>query len=137
MEEERNSILLFDGVCNLCNGTVNLLLDLDKKRVLKYASLQSEFAKNLILEHHLEEETRGVDSILFWDGTRIHSKSEAVLKIASRLGGIWKISLLGTLLPKWIRNQIYDLIAKNRYRWFGKREACRMPTPELRDRILG
>ncbi|TGJ99630.1 thiol-disulfide oxidoreductase DCC family protein [Leptospira semungkisensis] len=137
LEEARVSILLFDGVCNLCNGTVNLLLDLDTKRRLKYASLQSEFARNLILEHHLEEETRGIDSILFWDGARIYSKSNAVLKIASSLGGIWRIFGLGYLVPGWIRNKIYDLVAKNRYRWFGRQEACRMPTPELKDRILG
>ncbi|TGL64076.1 thiol-disulfide oxidoreductase DCC family protein [Leptospira sarikeiensis] len=137
MREYSEPIVLFDGVCNLCNGAVNTLLDLDRKKRLKFASLQSEYAKKLIEDRNLEEQIRGIDSILFWDGQKIHIKSNAVLEIADHLGGFWKISKLAYIIPRPIRNLFYDLIAKNRYRLFGKREFCRMPTSELKDRILG
>ncbi|EPG66670.1 thiol-disulfide oxidoreductase DCC family protein [Leptospira wolffii] len=130
-------IVLFDGVCNLCNGTVNLLLDLDRKRVLRFASLQSEYAKKLVSDNGLESQVEAVDSILVWDGKGLFSKSDAVLRITGYLGWPWKIFRLGIILPGRIRDSLYDFIAKNRYKWFGKTEACRMPTPELKERILG
>ncbi|MGJ4748270.1 thiol-disulfide oxidoreductase DCC family protein [Leptospira sp. SA-E8] len=137
MSEFTEPIVLFDGVCNLCNGAVNVLLDLDKHKRLKFASLQSEYAKNLIQSKTLEEKIQGIDSILFWDGKEIHIKSNAILEICGKLGSFWKILKLGYIIPRPIRNILYDLIAKNRYKLFGKREACRMPTPELKERILG
>lgn len=137
MSEFTDPIVLFDGVCNLCNGAVNVLLDLDKHKKLKFASLQSEYAKNLIQSNELEEKIRGIDSILFWDGKEIHIKSNAIIEISRKLGGFWKILKLSYIIPKSLRNIVYDLIAKNRYRLFGKRESCRMPTPELKERILG
>ncbi|PJZ24506.1 thiol-disulfide oxidoreductase [Leptospira hartskeerlii] len=137
MSEFTESIVLFDGVCNLCNGAVNVLLDLDKYKRLKFASLQSEYAKNLIQSKSLEEKIRRIDSILFWDGKEIHIKSNAIIEICGKVGGFWKILKLGYIIPKSLRNIVYDLIAKNRYRLFGKRESCRMPTPELKERILG
>ncbi|PKA15532.1 thiol-disulfide oxidoreductase DCC family protein [Leptospira haakeii] len=137
MSEFKDPIVLFDGVCNLCNGAVNVLLDLDKGKKLKFASLQSEYAKKLIQSKTLEEKIRGIDSILFWDGKEIHIKSNAIIEICDKLGGFWKILKLSYILPRPIRNLLYDLIAKNRYRLFGKRESCRMPTPELKERILG
>ncbi|TGK00458.1 DUF393 domain-containing protein [Leptospira selangorensis] len=137
MSEFTDPIVLFDGVCNLCNGAVNVLLDLDKHKRLKFASLQSEYAKNLIQSKSLEEKIRGIDSILFWDGKEIHIKSNAIIEICDKLGGFWKILKLSYIVPRPIRNFLYDLIAKNRYRLFGKRESCRMPTPELKERILG
>ncbi|TGK36574.1 thiol-disulfide oxidoreductase DCC family protein [Leptospira andrefontaineae] len=137
MSEFKDPIVLFDGVCNLCNGAVNVLLDLDKHKRLKFASLQSEYAKKLIQSKTLEEKIRGIDSILFWDGKEIHIKSNAIIEICDKLGGFWKILKLSYIIPRPIRNILYDLIAKNRYRLFGKRESCRMPTPELKERILG
>lgn len=137
MPEYTDPIVLFDGVCNLCNGAVNVLLDLDKHKRLKFASLQSEYAKNLIQSKTLEENIRGIDSILFWDGREIHIKSNAIIEICDKLGGFWKILKLSYIIPRPIRNILYDLIAKNRYRLFGKRESCRMPSPELKERILG
>lgn len=137
MSEFTDPIVLFDGVCNLCNGAVNVLLDLDKHKRLKFASLQSEYAKKLIQSNALEEKIRGIDSILFWDGKEIHIKSNAIIEICGELGGLWKILKLSYIIPRPIRNILYDLIAKNRYRLFGKRESCRMPTPELKERILG
>ncbi|TGM17017.1 DUF393 domain-containing protein [Leptospira selangorensis] len=137
MSEFTYPIVLFDGVCNLCNGAVNVLLDLDKHKRLKFASLQSEYAKNLIQSKSLEEKIRGIDSILFWDGKEIHIKSNAIIEICDKLGGFWKILKFSYIIPRPIRNFLYDLIAKNRYRLFGKRESCRMPTPELKERILG
>ncbi|PJZ47789.1 thiol-disulfide oxidoreductase DCC family protein [Leptospira saintgironsiae] len=137
MSEFTDPIVLFDGVCNLCNGAVNVLLDLDKHKRLKFASLQSEYAENLIQVQTLEEKIRGIDSILFWDGKEIHIKSNAIIEICGKLGGFWKILKLSYMIPRPIRDLLYDLIAKNRYRLFGKRESCRMPTPELKERILG
>lgn len=137
MSEFTDPIVLFDGVCNLCNGAVNVLLDLDKHKRLKFASLQSEYAKNLIQVQTLEEKIRGIDSILFWDGQKIHIKSNAIIELCGKMGGFWKILKLSYIIPRPIRNFLYDLIAKNRYRLFGKRESCRMPTPELKERILG
>lgn len=137
MAEFTEPIVLFDGVCNLCNGAVNVLLDLDKRKRLKFASLQSEYAKKLIQFHGLEQKIQGIDSILFWDGKEIYTKSNAILEISGLLGGFWKILRVTYLIPKLIRDLFYDLIAKNRYKLFGKRESCRMPTPELKERILG
>ncbi|PJZ75485.1 thiol-disulfide oxidoreductase DCC family protein [Leptospira neocaledonica] len=137
MAEFTDPIVLFDGVCNLCNGAVNVLLDLDKHKRLKFASLQSEYAKNLIRSRGLEQKIQGIDSILFWDGAEIHIKSNAIIEICSKLGGFWKILKLCYLVPGPIRDILYDIIARNRYRLFGKRESCRMPTPELKERILG
>ncbi|GBF38637.1 thiol-disulfide oxidoreductase DCC family protein [Leptospira johnsonii] len=137
MTEFTEPIVLFDGVCNLCNGAVNVLLDLDKRKILKFASLQSEYAKKLIQSRGLEEKIQGIDSILFWDGAEIHIKSNAILEICGKLGGFWKILKLSYIIPRPIRDILYDLIAKNRYKLFGKRESCRMPTPELKERILG
>lgn len=136
MNDFHDCIVLFDGVCNLCNGTVNLLLDLDTSRKLKFASLQSEYAKKLVQSTGAEKLAADTDSILFWKDGEFFSKSDAVLKIAGLLGWPWKLLRIGYLFPRILRDLAYDFVARNRYRWFGKSETCRVPTPELKGRIL-
>ncbi|MDG2247256.1 MAG: DCC1-like thiol-disulfide oxidoreductase family protein [Flavobacteriales bacterium] len=126
-------IVFFDGVCSICNSTVDFLMNEDEEGVLKFASLQGETAKQ-----HAEvpqEETPG--SIIYFREGTIHSKSSAVLLILKDLGGLWRVLSFLRIIPKPIRNAVYDLIARNRYKWFGKKETCRMPTAEERGRLLG
>jgi len=126
---------LFDGVCNLCNSSVQFVIKRDKKDVFRYAALQSEVGKQLVQERHID--TSKVDSIILIEpGTAYYTKSDAALEIAQDLGGLWKLSSIFTWVPTSIRNAVYDLVACNRYRWFGKRESCMIPTPELKAKFL-
>jgi predicted DCC family thiol-disulfide oxidoreductase YuxK len=129
-------IVLFDGVCNLCNGTVGFLIDRDPRGVLTFASLQSEPAKRLLEERGYPVPEGDPSSILFVVGPKVHAGSGAALRIAARLGLPWKLLAVLLVVPWFVRDAVYYLIAKNRYRWFGKEEACRVPTPELRARFL-
>lgn len=133
--EEGKKIILFDGVCNLCNGTVQFVIKRDKKDLFRYAALQSEAGKQLIAQRHID--TNGLDSIILIEpGVAYYTKSDAALEIAQGLGGFWKLTAVFTWIPTSIRNAIYDLIAKNRYKWFGKKESCMVPTPELNGKFL-
>lgn len=124
------NVVLFDGVCNLCNGFVNFIIDHDKENKFKFASLQSDFARNLIDDEFLD-----LSSVVFYDGVRFYKKSEAVLEIAKKLPIIRWVAFF-SIIPKFIRDGIYTFIAKNRYRVFGKTDSCRMPTPELKAKFL-
>jgi len=132
--ETGKSILYFDGVCNLCNGVVQFFIKRDKKRNLLFASLQSAAGQKAIRE----AAQQGViaDSVLFYIDGRYYAKSTAVIHTLKLLGGFWKLSVIGFIAPRLIRNSIYDLVARNRYRWFGKKEACMIPTKEMRSRFL-
>lgn len=128
-------IVLFDGVCNLCNASVNMLIDLDKKSQLYFASLQSEAGQALLKEFHLP--TSGFSSMAFVDKGRCYTHSTAVLKIGLYLGkGLPFLASLGLMVPGIIRDSVYKIIARNRYKWFGKQNSCRIPTPELKKRFL-
>jgi len=127
-------IVFFDGVCNLCNRSVNFLIKNDKKGVLKFASLQSEFAKKTLPKTLLNNED--LDSILFYTEGKYYEKSNAVLKLCRTLGVFFYVFQLGYLLPPFLRNGLYMLIAKNRYRWFGTTAQCRVPTTDLKERFL-
>jgi predicted DCC family thiol-disulfide oxidoreductase YuxK len=116
-------VVIFDGVCNLCNLSVNILMKLDKRRRLKYSPLQGEFVKSIPID-------KEVDSIIFYEDGKLYYKSDAVLKILKALGGIWVVVNVFYIIPKGIRDFIYDLIAKYRYLVFGKSDMCRMPTEE-------
>ncbi|MBR9853956.1 MAG: thiol-disulfide oxidoreductase DCC family protein [Algicola sp.] len=133
--EESKKIILFDGVCNLCNNSVQFVIQRDKKDVFRYASLQSEIGQQLLSQRHID--TKTVDSIILIEpGVAYYTKSDAALEIAQNLGGLWKLSAVFTWIPTAIRNRIYDFIAKNRYKWFGKQESCMIPTPELKAKFL-
>ncbi|TCP63537.1 thiol-disulfide oxidoreductase DCC family protein [Baia soyae] len=127
----KQKIVLFDGVCNFCNNRVQFLLKHDKKKELRFASLQSDFAQNWIAENGIQLE----DSMYFIDGDKLYSHSTAVLRIIRELGSGWKLFYILSLIPKSIRDNLYRRFAKNRYRWFGKSEVCMIPSPEVRNRF--
>lgn len=130
---EKHGIVLFDGVCNLCDGFVQRIITADKKDFFRFASLQSETAQTLLKNHpHLQ----GLKSIVYLEDNEVFTKSAAALKIASHLGGSWKLMKLGYIFPEFFRNSVYDLIAKYRYNWFGKKGQCMVPTPELKGKFL-
>lgn len=125
------AIVLFDGVCNLCNGAVQFMLARDPEGRFRFASLQSEAANKLLGPGRPEE------TIILLDGGKTFTKSGAALRIARKLRFPWPLLSVFLLIPAPVRDLIYDWIARNRYRWFGKREACMIPTADIRDRFLG
>ena len=125
-------IVFFDGVCNLCQGSVRYLIKHDKKGVLKFASLQGNYAKDFVNE----TEIQSMQSILFFDGKMLYRKSTAVLKLSRLLGGWHQLLLLGYILPRFVRDWLYNIVAKNRYRWFGKKDQCMLPSKGFENRFL-
>lgn len=132
---ENKKIILFDGVCNLCNQTVLRIIKLDKKDIFRFTSLQSETGKEII--DYLKIDTTKVDSIILFEPNQAYYlKSTAALKIFGNFGGIWEVSKFLLFFPSFIRDFVYDIIAKNRYKWFGKKNQCMIPTPELLSKFL-
>ena len=127
-------ILLFDGVCNLCNGLVQWIIRHDRKGIFRFASLQSDAGRQLLLQAGLPPDA--MDTVVLYDQGRAYTRSDAALRIARRLGSPWAYFGLFGYLPRTWRNALYDYVARNRYRWFGRREACMVPTPDLRTRFL-
>lgn len=136
MPENEEAIILFDGVCNLCNGAVNFIIDHDPKQKFKFAALQSEAGQRLIHALNIPFSNLIPESIVLIEQNQFYTHSTAVLKIAAQLAGFWKIFYGLIVVPKSLRNFIYKIIAKNRYRLFGKQASCRIPTPELKKRFL-
>lgn len=133
---ENKKIILFDGVCNLCNNAVNFIIDRDKKDIFRFASLQSEAGQQLTSERGIDAE-RALDSmILIEPGVAYYQRSTAALEIAKELSGGYSYLKYFSFLPEGLRDGIYSLIAKNRYKWFGKEESCRIPTPKLKAKFL-
>ncbi len=130
---ELNKIVLFDGVCNFCNSSVQFIIRNDKTNSLKFASLQSEIGQRLITTYNLSKE---LDSVIFIENNQAYIKSKAALKIANYFGGFWKIFQVFNIIPSFIRDFFYDIIANNRYKWFGKKDSCMLPSPEVRSRFL-
>ncbi|MCY3773288.1 MAG: thiol-disulfide oxidoreductase DCC family protein [Gemmatimonadetes bacterium] len=146
--ENRQPILFFDGVCGLCNRFVDLVLRADKQDRFRYAPLQGETAHRLLGlkdegEAHETDGTPagnsqagGPRSFVFLETDRRYEQSNAVLLALSRLGGAWRLVAVLYVFPRPLRDFVYRIVARNRYRWFGKRDACRVPTPEEQDRFL-
>lgn len=133
--ENDKKIILFDGVCNLCNSSVQFVIKRDKKDRFRYAALQSDIGKQLVQERNID--SRQVDSIILIEpGVAYYTKSDAALEIAKDLGGFWSLLVVFQWVPTSIRNAVYDFVARNRYKWFGKKEACMVPTPELKAKFL-
>jgi predicted DCC family thiol-disulfide oxidoreductase YuxK len=128
-------IVLFDGVCNLCNGAVKFAIKRDKKGVMRFASLQSELAGNLMRKHNIDENQ--LKTFIFIENDRAYTRSTAALKLAKNLDGLWPLFYAFIIIPKPIRDAVYTIISNNRYRWFGKQDSCMIPTPEIRARFLG
>ena len=133
---EGKSIVLFDGVCNLCNGAVLFIIDRDPRQRFLFAPLQSDFAVGLLASIDQEAPVAGADSIVLIEDGRVYLRSAAALRVARQLSGLWPLLGVLALVPTGLRDRAYDLVARNRYRWFGRQEACRLPTPELRQRFL-
>jgi predicted DCC family thiol-disulfide oxidoreductase YuxK len=134
MKAASEPIVLFDGVCRFCNASVNFLLDHDPQRRLRFAALQSRTGQALLRRFGLR--TTDFDTLVFVEGNRCATRSTAALRIASYLPLPWRCLEALLLLPAFLRDPGYDLLARNRYRWFGRLDACRVPTPELRERFL-
>ncbi|MBC6998390.1 thiol-disulfide oxidoreductase DCC family protein [Cytophaga sp. FL35] len=133
--EKNKQIILFDGVCNLCNNAVQFVIKRDKKDVFRYAALQSEVGQQLSKERGID--TSKVDSIILIDpGTAYYTKSTAALEIGKQLKGYRGLSSILLWIPTPIRDIVYDFIAKNRYNWYGKKDHCMVPTPELKAKFL-
>ena len=128
-------VVLFDGVCNLCNGSVQFLLKRDREGRFRFASLQSDVGRSLMAEHGLAVDR--LSSVLLIEDGRVWQESSAALRIARHLPGAWKLLRVFAAVPRPLRDAVYRWIARNRYRWFGKTETCWLPTPELRERFLG
>ena len=130
--------ILFDGVCNLCNGFVQFIIRHDAAGRYRFAALQSEAGRALLLAHGVAPATLAADpdSVILLSGGQLYSHSTAVLRIARGLGGVWQLAALGGVLPRAWRDGIYRFIARHRYRWFGRQESCMLPTPALKARFL-
>ena len=130
-------VLLYDGVCGFCNKSVQLILDHDRRREMRFAALQSGYGAAVVERH---PELRDVDSVVYVEpapgGERVHVRSDAALKVAAYLGGFWKVFLAAKVMPRPLRDYFYDLFARNRYRLFGKYDTCLLPPPEVRERFL-
>lgn len=137
--DEGGPVLLYDGVCGFCNKSVRTVLRSDRRGTMRFAALQSEYARGLIERH---PSLAGVDSVVYVEPggrgrpERVHVRSEAALRVAAYLGGPWKILLAARLVPRPLRDRLYDLFARRRYRLFGKQDTCMLPPPEARKRFL-
>lgn len=131
---EPHPIILFDGVCNFCNGAINFILRQDKKGVFRFAPLQSEKGQQLLRQFDLPQTS--FDSFILIDEGKVYKSSTAGLRLYNKLPWYWKWTQLFWVVPRLVRDAVYDIIARNRYRWFGKKDQCMVPTPEIKSRFL-
>tara|TARA_B100000212_G_scaffold102299_1_gene75427 strand:- start:2678 stop:3076 length:399 start_codon:yes stop_codon:yes gene_type:complete len=131
MDGKYERVILFDGICGLCNAWVDFILRCKRGKTFKFATLQGNFAQNRV-----PKAVESLDSVVLISGDRIFYKSSAAIRILRDLGGFWKLSAFFLVIPSFLRDAIYDLVAFNRYRLFGKRESCRIPTAEERECFL-
>ena len=134
MNDLSHPVILFDGVCNLCNASVQYVIKHDKKKLFRFASLQSSFGESVLKQYDLPVNT--FNSFILLSDNKIYTRSTAALLVAKKLSGLIKLLYGFIIIPKFIRDFVYDIIAKNRYKWFGKKEACWVPTPELKSLFL-
>lgn len=128
-------IILFDGVCNLCNSSVIQVINRDKKNIFLFTALQSETGQKIT--ENLGIDTTKIDSIILYEPNKaFYVKSAAALRIMKEFSGLWKLMQIFTILPNAFNNIFYDFIARNRYKWYGKKDSCMIPTPELKAKFL-
>ena len=128
-------IILFDGVCNLCDSSVQFIIKHDKKDVFRFVALQSELGQEIL--QHIGINSKNIDSIILYEpGIAYYYKSQAAIQISKYLDGFWHLGSVFRIIPTGISNLLYDYIAKNRYKWYGKKESCMIPTPELKIKFL-
>jgi predicted DCC family thiol-disulfide oxidoreductase YuxK len=129
-------VVLFDGVCNLCDASVRFIVDRDSAEVFRFASLDSSAAHALLEGAERRGSDPLPDSVLLVEEGRVYDRSTAALRIARRLGWPWKLAYAFVWIPRFVRDAAYDWVARRRYAWFGKKETCLVPTPEIRARFL-
>lgn len=130
----KNCILLFDGECNLCNKSVQFVIKRDKKANIKFASLQSETGKQIMQQFNIPSEY--IDSIILLERGNVYYKSTAALRLSKKMDALWPLCFTIIIIPAFIRNIIYDFIARNRIKWLGKADTCWVMTPEFKNRFL-
>lgn len=128
-----NNIILFDGECNFCDRSVEFIIKRDKKAVYKFTSIQSDTGQFIVEKFAVPSD---IDSMILVKNETCYYKSSAALRICKNLKGAWKLLYFCLLVPKPIRDHFYDVISKNRYKWFGKKDSCTLPSPEIRNRFL-
>jgi predicted DCC family thiol-disulfide oxidoreductase YuxK len=131
---QEHPIILFDGVCNFCNGAINFLLKQDKKDVFRFATLQSAAGQKLLEQYHLSKED--FDSFVLIENGKAYQKSDASLRVMNKLAWYWKEVQVLQIVPRFLRDAIYDFVAGNRYKWFGKKDACMVPTHQMKKQFL-
>jgi predicted DCC family thiol-disulfide oxidoreductase YuxK len=136
MEQDlsKHGVILFDGVCNLCNRVVLFIIPRDPNRYFYYAALQSEAGHQLLKQYHLP--TEEINSIILIQNGKLNTKSTAALLVARKLPGFWPFLAVLMVIPRFLRDPIYDWIARNRYKWFGQKMECMIPTPDIKQRFL-
>ena len=133
-DKTEDPVLLFDGVCNLCDGSVQFILRHEKNSDLKFAAIQSEAGQKLLSQNSIDPEQ--IDSVILVKGGKVYTESDAVLNATKFLRFPYSLCNVLLVVPKPVRNFFYKKVASNRYRWFGKRDSCMMPTPNLKNRFL-
>lgn len=132
---QNKKIILFDGVCNLCDSAVQFVIQHDKKDIFRFVAIQSELGQQIL--KHIGINLIYIDSIILYEpGIAYYYKSQAALEIAKNLAGFWHFGTVFRIIPTGISNQLYDYIAQNRYKWYGKKENCMVPTPEVKSKFL-
>jgi predicted DCC family thiol-disulfide oxidoreductase YuxK len=131
---QQQPVILFDGVCNYCNSMVNFVIKQDKKKVFKFAALQSDAAQELLKNHNLP--TKDFNSFILIANGSIYKSSTAGLTVLKKLSWYWKWSQVFWIVPRFIRDAVYNVIATNRYKWFGRKENCMIPSPQVKERFL-
>ncbi len=131
---QQQPLILFDGICNFCNNAVNFVIKRDKTALIQFAPLQSDKATLYLQQFNLPIDQN--NTFVFIEATKAYTQSTAVLKVCRHLKGLWPICYVFIIVPKFIRDGVYNWVAKNRYKWFGQREECMLPTPEISKRFL-
>jgi predicted DCC family thiol-disulfide oxidoreductase YuxK len=129
------AIILFDGVCNFCNSSVNFVMKHDKKDRFRFAPLQSDTGKKILQQFH--EDTDATDSVILIENSGLYKRSTAILRIAKRLGGAYVLLYGFMIVPRFLRDAVYNFIGRNRYKWFGKKDSCMIPTEEVKKKFIG
>jgi predicted DCC family thiol-disulfide oxidoreductase YuxK len=131
---EHKHLILFDGVCNFCNGSVNFIIRHDKKDHFRFVPLQSPPGQQLLRQFGMEH--LPMDSIVLIENKKVYKRSTAVLRISKKLNGLYPLLYGFIILPTFIRDTVYNLVARNRYKWFGKKDSCMVPTPEIQRKFI-
>ena len=127
-------VIFFDGVCNLCNASVQFVIAHDKKDQFKFTALQGDYAKEVLSKFNADPQK--LNTILLLQEGKLYTKSSAALRVAGKLNGLIPLLYVFLLVPKFIRDWFYDIIARNRYRWWGRQESCWVPTPDLKSKFI-